>query len=244
MRLLLTVAHPDDETFGCGSVLAHASASGVESIVICATRGELGEPQIDIGDTPLGQVHEVELRAAATVLGVASVELLDWCDSGVDGEPAAGSLAAADVADVADVLAARIEQLRPDIVITAEGSDGHRDHIAVREATLRALATTDWRPQRTYLWCLTRSLLSEFTDEPDLGTPDELITTIVDTREYIELRREAIRAHASQVPPYDLMPPDLQHAFLARDHLIRVDPPFTGGSIERDWIPVAATALS
>ena len=40
------------------------------------------------------------------------------------------------------------------------------------------------------------------------------------------------------------MPPDLQRAFLARDHLVRVDPPFTGGSIERDRIPVAAAARS
>ena len=43
MRLLVTVAHPDDEAFGCGSVLAHASAQGWESTVLCATRGELGE---------------------------------------------------------------------------------------------------------------------------------------------------------------------------------------------------------
>ncbi len=74
-------------------------------------------------------------------------------------------------------------------MITAEASDGHRDHIAVREATLRHWSPHDWRPQRTYLWCLTRSLLSEFTRRRhDLGTPDESITTIVDTREYLELR--------------------------------------------------------
>ena len=48
-RLLVTVAHPDDETFGCGSLLAHASARGIETVVACATRGELGEiaPGID-----------------------------------------------------------------------------------------------------------------------------------------------------------------------------------------------------
>jgi len=129
MQLLVTVAHPDDETFGMGSVLAHAAASGVEARVICATRGELGEPAIDIGETPLGVVREAELRAAAAILGVVDVELLDYLDSGVDGEPAEGSLAAAATHDVARVLAARIERLQPDVVIMADGSDGHRDHV-------------------------------------------------------------------------------------------------------------------
>ena len=79
--------------------------------MICATRGELGEPAIDIGETPLGVVREAELRAAAAILGVVDVELLDYLDSGVDGEPAEGSLAAADTHDVAQLLAARIELL-------------------------------------------------------------------------------------------------------------------------------------
>ena len=43
-RLLVVVAHPDDEAFGCGSVLAHATRRGLRSTVVCATRGELGEP--------------------------------------------------------------------------------------------------------------------------------------------------------------------------------------------------------
>src|SRR5215213_8547528 len=130
-RLLVTVAHPDDETFGMGSVLAHAAAHGLEARVICATRGELGEPAIDIGTTPLGEVREGELRAAAAILGVVHVEVLDYCDSGVDGDPAPGSLAAADTSDVAAILTDRIDALRPDIVIVADGSDGHRDHVLI-----------------------------------------------------------------------------------------------------------------
>jgi LmbE family N-acetylglucosaminyl deacetylase len=240
LRLLVPVAHPDDETFGLGSVLAHAVARGVEARVICATRGELGEPAIDIGTSPLGEVREGELRAAAAILGVVDVEVLDYCDSGVDGDPAPGSLAAADTNDVAAILADRIDELRPDIVIVADGSDGHRDHVVIRDATIAALARTRWHPSRTYFWCLPKSLLSLFAPFSDAGTPDDTITTVVDTASYIPLRWEAMRAHASQTPPYDLMSPEMQHAFLAHDHLVRVDPPFNGESLEPDWIPDVA----
>lgn len=40
-RLMVTVAHPDDETFGCGSLL-HAAAAGAQTCVVWATRGEAG----------------------------------------------------------------------------------------------------------------------------------------------------------------------------------------------------------
>jgi N-acetyl-1-D-myo-inositol-2-amino-2-deoxy-alpha-D-glucopyranoside deacetylase len=186
-------------------------------------------------------VREAELRAAATTLGVNGVEVLDWCDSGIDGEPAPGSLAAADTTDIAAVLAVRIDALRPDIVITADGSDGHRDHVAMRDATIAALAIASWHPARTYLWCLPRSLLAAFVPFSEMGTPDDQITTVVDTTPYIALRWQAMRAHASQTPPYDSMSPELQHAFLAADHLIRVDPPFDGDAIEPDWVPHLAS---
>ena len=39
---MVTVAHPDDETFGCGSLLLHAAAAGAQTCVVWATRGEAG----------------------------------------------------------------------------------------------------------------------------------------------------------------------------------------------------------
>jgi LmbE family N-acetylglucosaminyl deacetylase len=88
-----------------------------------------------------------------------------------------------------------------------------------------------------YLWCLPRSLLSQFTGYDELGTPDEQITTVVDTSDQLDLRWRAMRMHASQVPPYDAMAPDLQRAFLTADHLIRVDPPWTSEAVERELFP-------
>ncbi len=241
MRLLVTVAHPDDEAFGCGSVLAHASARGVGATVVCATRGELGEPAPGRGvdHRDLGSVREAELRLACAGLGVDRVEVLDWIDSGMDGPAASGSLAAADPRSVVAALVALIDDVRPDVVVTLDASDGHRDHAVIRDATLAAVEQAGHRPGRTYLWCLPRSLLGPFTGNDDLGTPDADITTVVDVGTLIDERWRAMRAHASQVPPYDAMDEELQRRFLATDRLRRVDPPWVDGPLEQDWIPAA-----
>ena len=245
-RLLVLVAHPDDEAFGCGSVIAHATAHGMRTTVVCATRGELGEPAPGSGLTrvDLPDVRERELREACALLGAESVEILGYLDSGVAGDPAVGSLAAAGPAALRDRLAAVIDRVRPDVVVTLDASDGHRDHAAVRDATLAALEVVEHRPGATYLFCLARSLMTELTGSDTLGTPDTELTTIVDVADLLDLRWRAIRAHASQVPPFDAMSPDLQHHFLAVDRLRRIDPAWGGGPVAASWLPPHLTSVS
>ena len=238
-RLLVVVAHPDDEAFGCGSVLAHATRSGVRSTVVCATRGELGEPAPGSGLTgaDLPAARERELRRACALLGVRHVEVLGYRDSGVDGDPAPGSLAAADPAELRERVVAVLDDVRPDVVVTLDASDGHRDHAAVRDATRAAYDVARHRPESLYLFCLGRAAMTRFTGVDSLGTPDDDITTLVDVSDLLDLRWAAIRAHGSQVPPFDAMDTALQSEFLAVDRLLRLQPPWPGGPVETDWTP-------
>jgi LmbE family N-acetylglucosaminyl deacetylase len=248
-RLLVVVAHPDDETFGCGSILAHAEASGVETWVCCATRGEAGEPAPGCGVTPdrLAGVREAELRSAATYLGASGVEVLGFTDSGMSGEPQPGSLCGAPEADVVAAVVDVVERLRPTVVVTLDGSDGHRDHIRMRDATIAAVERATWPVERLYLTCLPRDLMVQWLDllaagmpesehldiDPStIGTPVDDITTVLDNADHEVRRWEAIRLHRSQTSPYDAMPADLQSAFLRTDRLTRVRPPWAGGPVE------------
>jgi LmbE family N-acetylglucosaminyl deacetylase len=233
-RLLLVVAHPDDETFGCGSLLLAAAAAGWRTTVACATRGEAGEPSpaTDLATRSLGDVREAELRTAARMLGVADVTLLGFGDSGMEGEPAEGTLAAASAEAVANAVRRVVRAEEPDVVVTLDASDGHRDHAVIRDATV-VVARESGLP--TYLQCLPRSLMDRWAAhmaevQPDLahlrhaelGTPDDEITLTIDTSSLYDARERAIAAHASQTSPYDGLPDDLRRAFLTREHLVLV----------------------
>ncbi len=132
-RLLVVVAHPDDETFGCGSLLLHAAAAGAETAVVCATRGEAGGTGED-----LGAVRERELRDAAAVLNVGSVDLLDYRDSGMSGAAGADTLVGAPFEEVRADVEAAVAAFRPDVLVTLDASDSHRDHVRIRDAALAA----------------------------------------------------------------------------------------------------------
>lgn len=233
-RLLVVVAHPDDETFGCGSLLLAAAAAGWETTVACATRGEAGEPApgTDLGGRSLGEVRERELWAAAGVLGVARVALLDFADSGMEGEPAPGTLCAADPAEVAAAVRTIATEVDPDAIVSLDASDGHRDHAAVRDASI---AVAGERGVPAYLQALPRSLMSRwaahmtevrpelevYLRNADLGTPDEQLALVLDTAAHLEARERAIAVHASQTSPFEGLPPGLRHDFLAQVHLLR-----------------------
>ena len=247
--MLVVVAHPDDETFGCGSLLAHAHRMGVRTIVACATRGEDGSPAPGRGldDADMAVVREQELRAAASFLGVDRVVLYDWLDSDMVGDPAPGTLCAETVESVAETIARTIAEERPTVVVTLDASDGHRDHAHVRDATLLAVRLSRHPPQRMYLHCLPRVLMAKWVaalraQNPDsnyvhlekLGTPEEETTTVIDTADMLATREEAMALHRSQTSPYEVMAPDLRREFLSAERMARVVPAWDDGPTESE----------
>jgi LmbE family N-acetylglucosaminyl deacetylase len=248
-RLLVVVAHPDDETFGCGSVLAHAAEAGVSTTVACATRGEAGSPTPGRGleEADMAIVREAELREAAALVGVGRVELFDWIDSEMDGVPAPGTLVEAPIEEVAARIASLIDDVQPTVVVTLDASDGHRDHAHIRDATLLATTSSSWRPDRVYLHCLPQQLMRKWVaalieQHPDsehlglgeLGTPEDQITTVIDSSRHLALREQAIALHRSQTSPYEVMPAELRREFLTTERLQRVHPEWNGGPIETE----------
>lgn len=120
-------AHPDDETFMIGGLLAMAADNGQQTICLTATRGEQGGVLDNMAD-----IRTQELAAALDILGVSEHHYLGYHD---------GACAEVDEAEVVANLAILIDQCQPDSIITfaPDGLTGHPDHRVVsRWASLAA----------------------------------------------------------------------------------------------------------
>jgi LmbE family N-acetylglucosaminyl deacetylase len=143
--LLGIFAHPDDEVFAAGGVIARSIAHGIKVVLACVTRGEEGEISDPALATKanLAAVREAELRTAAAHLGVTDVRFLGFHDSGMAGTPQNDderTLPRTDPTAATERFVALLRAVQPDIVITHDptGGYGHPDHIAACHYTTLA----------------------------------------------------------------------------------------------------------
>ena len=227
LRLLAVFPHPDDETMGLGSTFARYSAEGVETYLVCATRGERGwfeSEGPDPGWEGVARIREAELRGAAENLGLREVSFLNYIDGDVDQ---------ADPSEIIAKIVTHIRRIRPQVVVTfgPDGNYGHPDHIALSQLTTSALVCAaddgfvDAHNQSTYrvskLYYLVDSMdivrianeaFGGFDMEVDgltrhhVGWADWQITTRLDSSQYMETVQKAMRCHKSQLPGYGLIP--------------------------------------
>lgn len=137
-------AHPDDEQGISGSFAKYAR-QGVNTSIICATRGEVGEIAPGTQATPetLGAVREGEMRCAAAKIGLRHLFFMDYRDSGMVGtadNENAHSLHQANLMEVAEKVTRIVREQKPQVMITFDpwGGYGHPDHIQVHKAALMA----------------------------------------------------------------------------------------------------------
>ncbi|MGH3480814.1 MAG: N-acetyl-1-D-myo-inositol-2-amino-2-deoxy-alpha-D-glucopyranoside deacetylase [Nocardioidaceae bacterium] len=175
----------------------------------------------------LGRHRESELAEALARLGTTRQHWLGgcgrWRDSGMAGAPENGHPAAfvhADLDEAVRDLVAILRDERPQVVVTYDtyGGYGHPDHIQANRVTMAALDPAadpafapelgePWRVSKVYWTALARSMvqaavdagLASSTDDLPPSLPDEEITTVIDGRDLLGAKADALRAHRSQV---------------------------------------------
>jgi LmbE family N-acetylglucosaminyl deacetylase len=226
LRLLCVFAHPDDESMGMGGTLAKYATQGVETHLICASRGErgwFGPEEGNPGLRALGQLRERELENAVRELGMKGLYFLDYVDGEVDS---------ADPAEAIRKITTHIRRIMPQVVVTfpPDGNYGHPDHIVVGQFTCAAVVraadaayrdTENFAPYRvSKLYYLVDpedfiNLVAPFIGDLTFPVDDQLrgevvwkdwmITTRVDMAEHCHAAWRAIQCHQSQLPSLGLL---------------------------------------
>ena len=205
--LLGVWAHPDDEAYLAGGLMAAAVDAGSRVVCVTATRGERGTR--DPGTWPparLAQVREAELAASLAVLGVSEHRQLGYPDGGCAAVPAV---------EAVDRLAALVAEVGPDTVLTfgPDGVTGHPDHRTVSAwATAVVRRSGPGRAPRllyaakTGAWCDRFAALHRAIGAFPPGLParvpaDQVAFEFVLAGDLLDRKLAALMAQASQVTP-------------------------------------------
>lgn len=132
-KLLIIVAHPDDESYTAAGTIYKNHLAGGYSVLICATLGEKGKSHLPkaVSDAKLKAIRRRELAAACRFLHIEKLFTLGLPDGRVG--------------DHQNKLGARCIKIatrtRPDAVLSfgRDGITGHLDHVAAGRAA-RAVA--------------------------------------------------------------------------------------------------------
>jgi LmbE family N-acetylglucosaminyl deacetylase len=254
--LVVFHAHPDDEAIATGGTMAKAAAAGHRVVLVVATRGERGEVAdgyLQPGEE-LWQRRVEETHAAAAVLGASRVEFLGYVDSGMAGLPTNDDpdcFWQADVEEAARRLADILVEEGADVVTAYDenGVYGHPDHIQVHRVGVRAGALAG--TPKVYLNTVDKDFVqrsmaealesgAEMPDdldpaEFDLGVAHERITTTVDVRDHLDVKRKAMSSHGSQISESSFflaMAPEMFINTFGQEWYILVDAP--PGTVETD----------
>ncbi|MFN8177053.1 MAG: PIG-L family deacetylase [bacterium] len=250
-RTILGVfAHPDDESMGPGGTFAKYAAAGHRVAFVTATDGGAGRlfaerPTDDAGRAELKRTRRLETVEAARVLGIEHLGFLGWEDKGV---------AARNVLEVEDTIAAILRRERPDVVVTFHGSgiSYHPDHRVITLALMGAFlgaGRREWyvdsapaeapphAPQKLYVYtAVDRAIRRDRWPRRVYLSPDDEITTLVDTSAFADTKWAAILAHATQQngPPFRML---YEEGAFAEECFVRIFPsPRPGEPRETDLL--------
>ncbi|MFC4999042.1 PIG-L deacetylase family protein [Dactylosporangium cerinum] len=199
-------AHPDDETYLAGGIMAAAAELGQRVVCVSATEGEHGtDDPVAWPPERLGRTRRWEAAAAMAVLGVADHRFLGYPD---------GGMAALDPEEPVARIAALLVDVAPDTVLTfgPDGGTFHPDH-----QTISAWVGAAWdragRPGRLLHATMTAEHLETWgeryeqwrvfmTDERPVGVaPDDLAVDLRLTGAALDRKIAALLAMHTQVAP-------------------------------------------
>jgi len=193
-RVLVIVAHPDDAESWAGGTIAKLVQDGAQVAYCVATNGDKGSGDRTMTPERLAATRQAEQRDAARVLGVDTVEFLNFPDCEVENTRRTRM-----------VVTAAIRRHRPDLLLTQDPNRttllgaSHRDHRIVGEIALDCVYPLA-RAHLALPELLDQGLEPHATKEVHLMVWGAHSNLVVDISETIEVKIAALACHVSQMP--------------------------------------------
>jgi len=190
-RMLVILAHPDDESYAVGGTLAKYAHQGIQIILLTATRGQAGISGIKPEEA--GAIREQELLQAAKHLGI-EVHFLDYMD---------GELSNVNPRKLLEHIVCWIDTVQPQVILTfgPDGVSGHPDHVTVSNIVTQAVE--QFFPDICLLYIApSEATVMGYGVSFSSVNPDEPLIS-VDISDYKIEKIRAIQSHVSQHPPLE-----------------------------------------
>jgi LmbE family N-acetylglucosaminyl deacetylase len=256
-------AHPDDEALSTGGLIAKAAAAGHRVLVVCATKGELGEPQPDVLEPgeELWQRRVIELGESSEVLGAEAPRFLEYEDSGMVGEPSNENPQCfwqADVEEASQRLAGILADVEADVLTIYDdhGLYGHPDHIQVHRVGLRAAeiagvtnvyeATVNRDRALESMAEMSAEMEADGIEGPsaddfeEFGVLEKDLAYSVDVTGFLDAKRASMAVHRSQISDQSFflyMPPERFAKVFAHEWYAVPGKTDTGGPTPVELLP-------
>ena len=190
-RVLVVAPHPDDESLGCGGLVATLAGRGAAFRFVFVTDGSASHPRSQAWPKPrLAARRKAEATQALDRLGVGAQPrlFLELADAAM---PTAHS---ADWQSAAARVAALVREFQPDLALLPWRRDPHCDHRASWALAQTAMLGTDTHPLTLEyaIW------LDELGMPGDHPRRDEAEAISFDVGAALSRKRAAIAAHATQ----------------------------------------------
>ncbi len=190
---LILFAHPDDAEFMCGGTVARWIGQGCVVHYACLTDGSAGSNEPGVTRESLRPIRESEQRAAAELLGVASVTFLGELDGMLEV-----------TIDTRRKVCREVRRLRPEVIVAPDpsrmwfgsGYVNHTDHKRAGELALSAIMPD--APTRLMFPELLEEGLEPY-EVPNLYLSVNEPEVFVDITETMDAKIKALLQHASQV---------------------------------------------
>ena len=214
-QTVVLAPHPDDESLGCGGLLATLARAGVPARVVVVTDGTQSHPgSAAYPADRLRQLREAEAVDAVVALGLDAghVTFLRHRDCGVP-EPDTDAFGQA---------AGRLAQALggAETVLVPWRRDPHRDHVATWELAAAAVARLDRSPR----WIEYPVWAWPHADTEAAPQEGEATAWRLDIAGVLPAKRRAVAAHRSQLTA--LIDDDPDGFRLAPDMLAHFDRPW------------------